>query len=223
MYTRPQLGFAPRSRRRPYLIGDADHAPQLGSLTSIIGGLVGGIIGGPAGSAAGSSIGGLVSFSGSQDQQRQQRVNWMVTAAQQGSPLAAAIIIDGPQNVGGNEAPMWTRAQSEIPATVLTQANAQYPGGFWPVGAPFDMPTQRAAIVQQLQSIGVQNPGGGSLAPIGSTVTTSPTAPISQLPTAHLPIVTTVASYNWLPIAAVGVVALIALTGSNRGGSRGRR
>jgi hypothetical protein len=70
------------------------------------------------------------------DAARQQRVTWTLQQAQQGSPLAAALIVAAPANVGTSEAAMWRAALAQVPDVVLSSADAQYPGGFWPTGQP---------------------------------------------------------------------------------------
>lgn len=200
----------------PYLLGDS---VGLGSITSVIGGIIGGVVGGPAGAAAGTTIGSQVNFgNGSTDAQRQARVNWMLNAAQQGSKLAAAIIIAGPQNVASHETAMWQQALSQIPQSVLSAAYAQYPSGYWPTGAPFDMPTQRAQIVQELAALGV--PTSGVVSPTTGTPTGAPVT--IPRPVTTLPVVTSTAAYNWVPYVALAALGVLVLP-KVLGGSSGRR
>lgn len=206
----------------PYLLGDTDGSarralsrnPNLGSLTSVVGGLIGGLVGGPGGAAAGTSIGSLVSFgNGSTDAQRQARVTWMLQAAQAGSVLAAAIVDAGPANTASHEAPMWATAWNAVPQAVKNAALAQYPNGYWPVGQPFDMMTQRQQIAAELQAKGVPatatgatpTPGGLPIQPIPGTGVISTGA-------IGLPGMLSTAGYNWLPMAMIAAVGIYALT-----------
>ena len=217
----------------PYLLGDTDgsarrilaprRAPGLGSLTSIIGGLIGGAVGGPAGAAIGTSAGSSLSaFTGNQDAQRQQRVNWMLQAAQQGSTLAAAIIYGGPANTASHEQGMWASAWQQIPPAIQQAAIAAYPTGAWPVGADFNMTTDRQAIVTQLQQLGVRATTGNPTSPTPSGLPTTPIPGTGLTPTTPtlgftLPGMTTTAGYNWLPVALIGGAAIIALTSGKKG------
>lgn len=83
---------------------------------------------------------GIATYTGSQgsstDAQRKLRVDWTLQQAQAGSQTAAAIIVAAPANVGSYEAPMWRAALSQVPEVVMVKADAQYPGGYWPTGAP---------------------------------------------------------------------------------------
>lgn len=108
--------------------------------TQLIGEVLGEAVGGPAGAVVGGTSAGFVTriFGGAGvDRQRQDRVNWTLQQAINGSITAGEIIIAAPQNVSGNEADMWTRALSQVPSNVLATANNLTQGqGWWPAGQP---------------------------------------------------------------------------------------
>lgn len=99
----------------------------------------------PGGGIASETLGAVSNLEGllssvtggaATDASRQARVNWTVQAAQRGSVLAAEIIMAGPANTAGTERTMWATAAGKIPATVLAQASAISPSGWWPSGQP---------------------------------------------------------------------------------------
>lgn len=150
--------------RRPYLIGDVGNA----------GTIVGTGVGGPAGAVVGTLAQTFLSNlfgGGANDRQRQARAAWTLSEANQGSPLAAAIIVAAPANVANDEAPFWRSAHDAVRPDMLSAATMQYPGGFWPKGQPdFFTDTNGAthrAIVAEVQS------AGGTPTPVLSPSTTS--------------------------------------------------
>lgn len=107
------------------------------------------------------SAASFVNPGAARDADRLARANWMKEAALRGSVLAAQIVIAAPANVGSNEDPYWIAAAEAI----KTQAPAVWSeavsrNGFWPVGAPFDMPNERARIASELSAIQVAAPSG---------------------------------------------------------------
>lgn len=155
------------------------------------------------GTTALNALNSILNTGGNQDAKRQARVDFMAQAARLGSVLAARIIIAAPDNVAGNEDPMWIAARAAIPADVLAQARGR--GGFWPVGAPFEMPEQRAAIERELAVIGQSLPPtvNGTYTPATSA---PPVGPLTG-PVQTLPMTTTTAPYNYLPaLLGLGLV-----------------
>jgi len=74
---------------------------------------------------------------GNADTDRQNRVNFVLSAAQQGNIRAAQIILGAPPNVSGNERGMWTTAASKIGSTDLGKLalqEAQSRGPTWLTG-----------------------------------------------------------------------------------------
>lgn len=116
-----------------------------------------------------SSIGGLT---GSQtDKQRQARVDYVTSAAIQGNVAAAQLILGGPNNVSGNEKPMWTKAAQTVAAQnpSVMQAAAQL-GPYWLVGSNEDIATFPATKAF-IQAWGVShNPIGAAASALGPTV-----------------------------------------------------
>lgn len=155
----------PRASRRPYLIGDVGNA----------GTIVGTGVGGPAGAVVGTLAQTFLSNlfgGGANDRQRQARAAWTLSEANQGSPLAAAIIREAPNNVANDEAGFWTAALSQVRQDILNAAQVKYPGDIWPKGQPdFFTDTNGAthrSIVAEVQA------AGGSPTPMTPSNTSGP-------------------------------------------------
>src|SRR5581483_981054 len=134
--------------------------------SQLIGEVLGSVVGGPVGTVVGSASGSIVTrvFGGAGvDAARQERANWTLQMAINGSILAAEIIIAAPANVSNNEAGMWRDALSHVPANVLAAANDATGGlGWWPSGQPdfytdTNGPTHRT-ILAQVQAAGASVP-----------------------------------------------------------------
>lgn len=153
-------------------------------------------------STVGSSLLGNLTGAAT-DAARTAREQWTLQMAQQGSPLAAAIIVAAPNNVSGNEASGWRSVLTQVPASVMALANQQYPGGYWPVGQPdFYTDTNGAThrtIVAQVQAATTAN-GVGTGAPLSiPSSVTSTTGAITGTGVGSgvlLPTVTTTAPMN---------------------------
>lgn len=170
---------------------DYSFAPEpMGDVAQIIGGLVGAGVAGPAGATAGTTVGTLIgSLTGggsAVDAQRQARVNYVLAAAQRGNVPAAQMIIAGPQNVSGNEAGMWTNAQTALRSTVLgaqTLAAAQAAGPYWPVNSgdtAANYPFMRSVIAQwDAQHPSVSGTVAGVTGVVNSVLGLSPGSSIS--------------------------------------------
>lgn len=156
---RPYRAFRPASGR-PYLLGD------VGNVAALIGGTLSTAVGVPGGPIAGAAAGNFLSslFGGSDvDKQRQARAAWTLSEANQGSPLAAAIIVAAPGNVANDEAPFWQAALSQVRQDMLNAANVKYPTGYWPKGLPdfytdVNGTTHRAIVAEVQAAGGVSTP-----------------------------------------------------------------
>lgn len=99
---------------------------------------------------AGSKLVSLFNSGAKVDQERQARVNYVLSAALNGNVLAGRFILAAPNNVSGNERSMWQNA-----ATLLQQQNAKVyneavaQGPYWLVNSgdtPTNYPALRAAL-----------------------------------------------------------------------------
>lgn len=164
-----------------------------------------------------SLVGGLVNdITGSAtNAARTTREQWTLQMAQQGSALAAALIVAAPSNVSGNEATGWRALVSQIPAQVLAAANQLYPGGYWPVGQPdFYTDTTGATHTTIVAQVAAAHASTGAQPAISSGATsTTGLVTGTGVGAVVLPTVTTTAprttssSSTWLYVA-IGVVVL---------------
>lgn len=144
------------------------------------------------------------------DQQRETRVTWTLKEANAGSPLAAALIIAAPANVGSNEARQWQAALSQVNPAVLAQAYQAYPSGFWPEGQPdfytdIGGPTHQQILREAASGNPIANAAAAGVAGVVNTMTTAvglgPTKQVSPV----------------VLIGLVGAVAFLALGRKRRG------
>lgn len=199
-------------RRAP--LGDISTAALIGAGANVLvpgsGALVGTI------SALASSLTG----NGTVDKQRADRANWFGTAAVNGSPLAARLVLDAQSQVSANEwQHQWQPWVSQIPQSVRDAA-AVLPMA-WPVGGgDFNMTAQKQAVLNELNALHAAAPSSSS-----SSSTTPPASGyVPSRTTTTLPAMTTTAPFNWTPVLfGVGILAAAAIVPAITGGRSRRR
>lgn len=207
--------YHPRVVSRPHLIGD------VGGIAAILGGGVSTAAG--AGPVTGALAGNFLSslFGGSaRDKQRQARTAWTLSEANQGSPLAAAVIVAAPANVANDEAPFWTAALSQVRQDILNAANAKYPNGYWPVNQPDfytdqNGPTHRAIVAEVQQAGGIPTPVTSTSSSSGSLIATPsyyPTPATAGYPYASAGLSSSLLNGKTLAIGAAALAIGYALT-----------
>lgn len=85
------------------------------------------------------------------DRKRLERVEWTLALARRGSVTAAKVILEAPNNVGGNERPMWEKARTMIPPDVL-QAAYEDPAQVWITGMPEFYNNPSSSLYQRMTS-----------------------------------------------------------------------
>lgn len=150
-------------------------------LTAVAGSIpgIGALVNG--GTLVGDAI-GLLTGSGSADQQRQARVNYFLGLAESGNVAAAQVLLGGTQNTASHERPMYNTAITQLQDTPVGSqvlAQAQQAGPFWSTS---DSASNYPVMRNFVQTWANQNSIGGALSYATQSGATSLARTTTQIP-----------------------------------------